>query len=64
MTVHVVEVKNTTDNNKEYSENDKGIFGYYTILTAKYYKDSVSKHYNGQADHKNNKFFTVGVGVY
>ena len=55
--------ENTTDNNKEYSENDKGIFGYYTILTAKYYKDSVSKHYNGQADHKNNKFFTVGVGV-
>lgn len=38
--------------------NNKGIQGYYTILSANYYKNSVSWHYNKQA-----KFYTIGMGI-
>ena len=38
--------------------NNKGVLGYYTILTAKNYKDRIAEHYNADAF-----FYTIGVGM-
>ena len=40
------------------NDNNKGVHGYYTILSANYYKNKVSEHYNGAT-----KFYTVGMGI-
>lgn len=39
--------------------NDKGIHGYYTILSANYYKRMIGIHYQRPA-----LFYTVGMGIY
>lgn len=54
---------NITEKTRDYSKNDKGIFGYYTILTSNYYKEQISFHYNNDLSHTNNRFYTIGVGV-
>ncbi len=38
--------------------NNQGVNGYYTILSAKYYKDQVSTHYNVATS-----FYTIGLGI-
>lgn len=38
--------------------NNKGILGYYTILTAKNYKDRIAKHYGTDVF-----FYTIGIGI-
>lgn len=38
--------------------NNKGILGYYTILSAQYYKDQIARHYNTDA-----YFYTIGIGI-
>ncbi len=38
--------------------NNQGVNGYYTILSAKYYKDQVTAHYNA-----NTSFYSVGLGM-
>ncbi len=40
------------------AQNNRGIQGYYTILSANYYKKEVGIHYDKMA-----KFFTVGMGI-
>lgn len=40
------------------TENDKGIHGYYTILSANYYKRMIGIHYQKPA-----LFYTVGMGI-
>ena len=40
------------------AQNNNGIQGYYTILSANYYKQMVGIHYNVPA-----KFYTVGMGI-
>ena len=42
----------------EASNNNKGILGYYTILSAQYYKDQIAAHYNTDA-----YFYTIGIGI-
>lgn len=54
---------NITEKSGDYSKNDKGILGYYTILTSMYYKEQISFHYNKSLSHANNRFYTIGVGV-
>lgn len=39
-------------------QNNKGPLGYYTILSAKYYKDRIAEHYNTDA-----YFYTIGIGI-
>ena len=39
--------------------NNRGIQGYYTILSANYYKSMIGLHYGVQS-----KFYTVGMGIY
>ncbi|MDO4815892.1 MAG: SpaA isopeptide-forming pilin-related protein [Bacillota bacterium] len=41
------------------TNNNKGIMGYYTILSAQYYKNAIAKHYNTDA-----YFYSVGIGMY
>ena len=38
--------------------NNKGVMGYYTILSAQYYKEQISQHYNTDA-----YFYSVGIGM-
>lgn len=38
--------------------NNKGIMGYYTILSAQHYKQQISQHYNTDA-----YFYSVGIGM-
>lgn len=38
--------------------NNKGILGYYTILSANYYKNQISQHYKTNAS-----FYTIGMGI-
>jgi hypothetical protein len=38
---------------------DYGILGYYSVLSAKYFKNLTSLHYNNQA-----AFYSIGTGVY
>lgn len=38
--------------------NNKGIQGYYTILSAQHYKEQISKHYNTDT-----YFYSVGIGM-
>lgn len=38
--------------------NNKGVQGYYTILSANYYKRMVGIHYNAPA-----RFYTIGMGI-
>mgnify|MGYP003290055688 CR=1 FL=1 len=38
--------------------NNKGVLGYYTILTAKNYKDRIAKHYGTDVF-----FYTIGIGI-
>lgn len=45
------------DSNNSYS-NNKGILGYYTILSANAYKAKVADHYNTDAF-----FYTIGIGM-
>jgi len=39
-------------------DNNKGVLGYYTILSANYYKEQISKHYDNNA-----LFYTIGMGI-
>lgn len=39
--------------------NNKGVMGYYTILSANYFKKAIGIHYN-----RTSKFFTIGIGIY
>ncbi len=41
------------------TSNNKGVLGYYTILSANYYKAQITRHYLKQA-----KFYTIGMGIY
>lgn len=41
------------------TSNNKGVHGYYTILSANYYKQAVSAHYNAAT-----AFYTIGMGIY
>ncbi len=48
------------------SNNPKGILGYYTILSANYYKQQITNHYqykdkNGNVD---SYFYSIGMGIY
>lgn len=38
--------------------NNKGVMGYYTILSAQYYKEQISKHYNTDT-----YFYSIGIGM-
>ncbi len=40
------------------TSNNKGVQGYYTILSANYYKRMVGIHYNAPA-----RFYTIGMGI-
>lgn len=40
------------------TNNDKGVLGYYTILTANYFKSMISVHYSNLA-----KIYTIGMGI-
>lgn len=40
------------------TNNNKGVMGYYTILSAQYYKKAISAHYNTDA-----YFYTIGIGI-
>lgn len=44
--------------NNDRNDNNKGIHGYYTILSANYYKREVGNHYNTPA-----MFYTIGMGI-
>ena len=54
----------TTGYNNDYSQptvdnlNNNGILGYYTILSAKYYKDKIAQHYGTDVF-----FYTIGIGI-
>lgn len=41
------------------TNNNKGIMGYYTILSAQHYKNAIAKHYNTDA-----YFYSIGIGMY
>ena len=45
--------------NSDPSSNGKGIHGYYTVLSANYYKRAVSIQYNKEA-----MFYTIGMGIH
>lgn len=47
-----------TDTSRYGYNNNKGILGYYTILSAQYYKDRVASFYNTDA-----YFYTIGIGI-
>lgn len=49
---------NNGTKNAKNSNNNKGVMGYYTILSAQYYKNAVSAHYNTDA-----YFYTIGIGI-
>lgn len=58
---HIEENVNDSDIGDDLDRTDSnryGIHGYYTILTAQYYKNRVGSHYGVQT-----KFVTVGVGI-
>lgn len=42
----------------EADNNNKGVMGYYTILSAQYYKNAISEHYHTDA-----YFYTIGIGI-
>ncbi len=46
------------NNTANQNQNNKGILGYYTILSANYYKNAVANHYNRTAN-----FYTIGEGT-
>lgn len=45
------------DTSRNGYNNNKGILGYYTVLSAQYYKDQVAAFYNTDA-----YFYTIGIG--
>ena len=51
-------VENYTQNGYSYTRNALGIMGYYTVLTANYYKSMTSIHYDTPA-----LFYTIGMGI-
>ena len=51
-------VENYRENGGSYTRNALGVMGYYTVLTANYYKSMTSIHYDTPA-----LFYTIGMGI-